>query len=132
MVIARQFLTFAVVGTAAFVLDAGVLTVVTRAWGLDLYSGRAVSFVCAATFTWFMNRTLTFPQAARGRFASQWALFLGANVLGGAVNFGVYAALIATVTWAAKYPVCAVAAGSLSGLLFNFNLSRKYVFRGSH
>ena len=125
----RQFVSFTAIGTAAFVLDAGILMLMIRVAHLDPYAGRVVSFLCAASFTWILNRTYTFGRDPRRRRSREWAHYVGVNAVGAAVNFGVYAWLIATAPYAADHPVAAVAAGSLAGLLFNFTLSRLYVFR---
>jgi putative flippase GtrA len=121
---------FAVVGTAAFVVDTTVLYVALWA-GLGLYSGRAVSYVVAATFTWYGNRSITFATHAHGMtaVAAEWVRFLLTNLVGGAVNYAVYAALVSQSEFVRAYPVLAVAAGSIAGLSVNFTLSKLLVFR---
>lgn len=131
MPIARQFLSFALIGAAAFFIDAGVLTIAHRTLGLGLYGGRVISFLCAATFTWSLNRRYTFRESARGPRVLEWLRFLGTNSFGGAINFSVYAALVACVPVTASLPVIAVAAGSVAGLVVNFSLSRALVFRAA-
>jgi putative flippase GtrA len=54
---------------------------------------------------------------------------LGANAIGGAVNYGVYAAIVTYTADAAAWPVIGVAAGSAAGLVFNFAVSKFWVFR---
>lgn len=124
---ARQFVSFATIGAVAFFIDAAVLYA-ARALGIGLYSGRVVSFLAAATFTWAFNRRYTFPATGAAPIA-QWSRFLTANALGGFVNYGVYAALVAFVPLVHEHPVLGVAAGSLSGLVLNFIVSRQWVFR---
>jgi putative flippase GtrA len=125
----RQFVSFAAIGAAAFLVDTTALYAV-RALGGDLYGGRVVSFLTAATFTWALNRRYTFGATEDARIV-QWSRFLGANALGGLVNYGVYSVLIAFVPVVRDHPVLGVAAGSLSGLVFNFFASRRWVFRRS-
>ncbi len=50
-----EFVRFGAVGTAAFVVDTTVLYLALWA-GLGLYAGRVVSYLAAATFTWYGNR----------------------------------------------------------------------------
>ena len=50
-------------------------------------------------------------------------------ILGGGVNYAVYAALVATVPLVAAQPVLGVAAGVLAGMFVNFFLADKLVFR---
>ena len=124
----REFLRFVMVGAAGFFVDAGALMVATTTLGLGLYSGRVFSYLCAATFTWILNRRFTFAKTEEVAVI-QWLRFLGANALGGAVNYGVYAALVTFSAVAAATPVLGVAAGSAAGLIFNFLVSKYWVFR---
>jgi putative flippase GtrA len=99
------------------------------ALGLGLYGGRAVSYLAAATTTWALNRLWTFRGRGDGPVHRQWALFLLVNLVGFAMNYGTYAALIEFVPMVAAHPVLGVAAGALAGMFGNFVLSRQLVFR---
>jgi putative flippase GtrA len=123
-----EFLRFGVVGTVGFVVDTAVLYA-GLALGLGLYGGRAVSYLVAATTTWALNRVWTFRGRGNGPVHQQWALFLLVNLLGFAMNYGTYAALIAFVPMVAAHPVLGVAAGAIAGMFGNFVLSRHLVFR---
>lgn len=125
-----QFLRFGVVGTAGFLVDTAALYA-GLALGLGLYSGRAVSYLVAASTTWALNRAWTFRTAPRAPMARQWALFLVVNLLGFACNYGTYAALVATMPLVAAHPVIGVAAGALAGMVGNFWLSRRFVFNAA-
>lgn len=125
----RELLLFALVGTLGFLVDAGVLLLARPALGL--YGGRFLSFLCAATFTWFLNRLVTF--AGRGASTAlhrelSWYVFLMLG--GGSFNYAVYALLVANVEQMNRQPVWAVAAGSLAGMLVNFGLARWLIFHG--
>jgi putative flippase GtrA len=75
-----------------------------------------------------MNRRFTFAGADPRRGAAQWGRFVAANGVGALVNYGTYAALVALVPLVAARPVLGVAAGSVAGLVFNFTLSKLWVF----
>ena len=96
---------------------------------LDPYTGRIFSFLFAATGTWILNRNYTFRSSVPAPRTRQWARFVTANTVGGALNYGVYSALILSGGWFIEAPVLAVAVGSIVGLAFNFTASRKFVFR---
>ena len=117
---------FTAVGALGFVVDSSVLYAGLAA-GLTLYSGRALSYLIAATFTWYCNRRFTFRSKGRD-YAREWLRYLLANAVGGAANLGIYAALVASFREVAETPVIAVAAGSATDLIFNFVLSRFVVF----
>lgn len=103
-----------------------------RQGGLGLYAGRVVSFLTAATVTWCLNRTYTYrDHVTHHRHSEQWLMYLAASVIGAAANYGVYAALVYAVPLANHYPTLAVAAGSLAGMVVNFNLYSRIVFRSS-
>jgi putative flippase GtrA len=123
-----EFLRFGVVGTIGFVVDTAVLYA-GLALGLGLYGGRAVSYLVAATTTWALNRLWTFRGRGDGPVHQQWALFLLVNLVGFAMNYGTYAALIIFVPLVAAHPVLGVAAGAIAGMFGNFVLSRQLVFR---
>ena len=127
-----RFLRFAAVGAAGFVVDESVLAVMQRLVGLDPYSARAISIVAAMSFTWWGNRNLTFREhAAEGTaaIAREWLRFVAANSVGALVNYGTYAALVRFAPWPANNAYLATAIGVGIGLLFNFTLSKRLVFR---
>jgi putative flippase GtrA len=124
----RQFVTFGLVGTGGFVVDATVLHFALTA-GLGFYAGRLLSYLTAATFTWAMNRRFTFRAQRGPDRLREWARFLVANALGGGVNYAVYAILVASSATFAASPVLGVAVGSIAGMFVNFTVNRYVVFR---
>jgi putative flippase GtrA len=105
------------------------LTVALEVLHLDVYSGRVLSYLIAATTTWALNRRFTFTGADQSPPLKQWLKFLGANAVGGMVNYAVYAALVTFTATVASTPVLGVAAGSLAGLFFNYGVNKFWVFR---
>jgi putative flippase GtrA len=130
--VSTKFLRFALVGAAGFVVDAIILALGLHVIGLNKYTARVFSFLCAATFTWIANRRFTFPEAAAslGR-AREWARFVAVNSVGGLINYGTYAALVTYASAPLSNPYLALACGSVAGLAFNFLGSKYLVFRRS-
>ncbi len=124
-----QFIKFGIVGGIGFLVDVGILKLCMTFLGMGLYDGRVVSFIAAATTTWFCNRVFTFRGQGGGAVHAQWARFVLVSVGGFCFNYGAYAALIATQPLVAAYPILGIAAGSLAGMFFNFFASRHLVFR---
>ncbi len=126
MTVYQQFLRFSVVGAVGFLVDVSALYLLIGL-GLDLYSARLVSFVCAATFTWIGNRLFTFRESSVARRAPgrEWLLYVAAMTLGGLINYGVYAALVTFMDVFRLQPWLAVAAGTAAGLSVNFLLARR-------
>jgi putative flippase GtrA len=127
-----SILRFAIIGALGAPVDAGVLWLMTHRAGLDPYSGRIISWLCAASFTWMGNRYFTF-RASRARgvgaTAKEWLRFLIANAVGGLVNVGLYATLVRFAPPPLNNLFVALVAGVLAGLAFNFTLSKKLVFK---
>lgn len=120
---------FAVAGGAGFVVDTAVLYLLKGALGP--YGARVVSFLFGVLTTWIINRSFAF-RAQRADHLPIWREFLhylGAMILGGAVNYAVYAALVATVPLFAEYLVLAVAGGVAAGMVVNFLLADRLVFK---
>ena len=124
------FFRFAMVGAAGFVVDLLVLQLSIHVLGLDPYAGRGISYLCAATSTWIMNRHFTFAAERTDGLWREWARFLMSNAAGGAINLGIYAAMVGGGLPVVSEPWLALAIGSLAGLFFNFIASRKFVFIG--
>lgn len=125
--ILAELARFGLVGVLGFLVDAGTLYVGV-AIGLNLYEGRLISYLIAATTTWVFNRSFTFRRRDPVSFG-EWFRFLMANAVGGSVNLATYALLVAISLSIARAPILAVAAGSIAGLLINFGLSRRLVFK---
>ena len=130
----KQFIKFGLVGTVGFFVDSCALYGFMDFFGLDLYAGRVASYLVAATTTWALNRAYTFScsKGNGGKKRKQWIKFLLVNSIGGFINYGVYAFLVFVYAIFASFPVLAIAIGSISGLFFNFFLSRKIVFRNAY
>ena len=129
---ASKFLRFAAVGTVGFLVNAALLAFGLRVLGLDPYSAGIISFLGTVTFTWWGNRVFTFADAVNtDRRALEWGRFLAVNGVGALLNYAVYAGLITFAPGPIDNPFVALAVGSLSGLVFNFLGSKRFVYRGS-
>lgn len=121
-----HFLRFAVVGGLGFGVDVGVLYLLARHWGMDLYSGRVVSFLVAASFTWVGNRAFTFAGGERARrLHDEWVRYVGAMAVGGAINYGLYALFLNLHPLFPRHPWLAVAAATACSMCFNFWAARR-------
>lgn len=94
MSVKTQFARFAVVGAIGFCVDVAVLYLCLRGFGLGVYSARLVSYLAAATATWYLNRRITFVGFERNKPLRQWFRFVLVNGFGGLVNYGVYGVIV--------------------------------------
>lgn len=129
---ASRFLRFAAVGTAGFAVNEAALWFALNVLAAGKYAAGVIAFAVAVTFTWWGNRTLTFrDRAVHGAraMAAEWFQFVLANGLGFAINYAVYAALITFAPFPLDIPYVALGFGTIAGLMLNFVLSSRIVFR---
>jgi len=125
----RHFGLFCIAGGVAFLVDAGVLHALVVWAGTGPYLARLVSFLCAVTVTWLFNRSITFADRVRVLPVwSEWTRYVVSQLGGFLVNYGTYAALVWSLEPVRRWPVLGVAAGTLTGLVLNFLLARRFVF----
>ena len=108
-------------------VDIGVLYV-GRHW-FGNYGGRALSFLAAVTFTWLFSRNITFSRTNELSAWKEYLAYLSSMLVGGAVNYGAYAASLHLFGFVRVKPAWGVAIGSLSGLTFNY-LSAQRIIQG--
>jgi putative flippase GtrA len=131
--ISENFIRFGIVGTLGFCWDTS--TVYALRPFVNLYIAGICGFLVAATANWATNRLWTYRHHQHSAPHVQWARFITANAIGFVFNRGVYFILISKYFISAAktdifytQPVLAIAAGSISGLCFNYFLSKRFVF----
>ena len=127
-----RLIRFALVGGAGFFVNEAALVAAKLALGMNDHTGWLFGFAVAVTFTWWGNRNLTFHDRKSDGvmgMAAEWARFVATNSFGAAANFAVYSLLIAFAPWPLNVAYLALVFGVLIGLIFNFTLSKKVVFR---
>lgn len=124
----REILLFGCVGAAGFLVDTAVLYLL-RGW-LGPLAARIPSFLSAVFSTWWLNRRITFRARPSGLDAHrELGRYLLLMLFGGAVNYGVYAAMLWSLPLVGRHPVLGVAGGSLAGMAVNLATSRLLLFR---
>jgi putative flippase GtrA len=126
-----SILRFAVIGALGMPVDWCVLQLCVH-FGTGPYIGRVIAWLCAASFTWLGNRYFTFADSRAHSFTGtiqEWGRFLAANAVGGLVNVGLYSVMLRYAPPPFNDINIAFVSGVLLGLVFNFILSKKMVFR---
>lgn len=118
---------FAIAGVLGLLADVALLYL-ALALGFGPFAGRALSFLGAVFVTWQFNRRYTFNSRPGVSAWREWWSYLGAMLLGGAVNYGVYSAFILLFRDLPLLPMIAVGAGSLAGMTVNFINAKYFVF----
>ena len=125
--LAWSFLRFGIVGASGVPVDTAAVYAFRTTLGI--YAAGALAYIIAATWTFAFNRLWTFRDQVHDALWRQWLVFLGANLSGMVLNRGSFFLLVTVSPLCMRYPVIAVAAGSLAGMTANFIASRRLVFR---
>lgn len=130
-----QFMRFATVGVKISLIDAGLLYLLPFALGINLYIARIISLGTAIMAGYLLNRYFTFGGNQRGCFYRQMAGHFGVHLTGGVINYGVFSLVVLLGHKLASegllltlLPLIGLWIGGVVGLLFNFILSRRFVF----
>jgi putative flippase GtrA len=129
MALRKEILMFAISGLVGFVVDASIVQFLVREWSINPYEARLVSFLCAATTTWAFNRKFTFAGRSSGSRRRELIRYIIAMAGGFALNYGAYAACVASFPIVREWPAIGVAAGSIGGAMVNFLSSKYWIFR---
>jgi Predicted membrane protein len=127
-----KIMRFGAVGGAGFFVNEAALVFAKLVLHLGDHPAWLFGFAVSVTFTWWGNRTFTFHEhKSRGHsgILAEWAKFVATNSFGALANYAVYAALVEFAPWPVKVPYVALFFGVLVGLVFNFTLSKKLVFK---
>ncbi len=128
----REIALFAVGGVLGLLVDAGIVQALVGWAAWNPYLARVLSFLVAATVTWWWNRRYTFAARSSNRAAhAEWLHWLGLMSLGAVVNYGVYALLLVGFPLLQRWPAPAAAAGSAVAALINFSTARGMLFKST-
>ena len=146
----QRLLTFAMVGGCGFLVDAASLYLLSLWFPLPLARGGA--FWLAASSNWWLNRQVTFRHVNAVMPApQQWGQFLVASCIGFIPNVGCYWLLMEWVEpgnmilssavfnsavqdstiFVRYWPYLAMIPGILLGMVINFTLADRWVFRSA-
>jgi putative flippase GtrA len=125
--LSRDFIRFGIVGSMGFCWDTATVYALKGAAGL--YIAGLCGFLVAGTANWVVNRLWTYRHLDHAAAHHQLMRFLAVNSVGFVFNRGTFFTLVALSLRCREHPVLAIIAGSAAGLLFNYFLSKKYVFK---
>jgi putative flippase GtrA len=124
--LSELFIRYAVVGTAGFCWDTG--TVYALKGLLGLYLAKTCGFLLAASANWGLNRLWTFRHLVHTPPHQQWIRFLLTSTIGFVFNGGTFFVLISISMFFRNQPIFPNIAASFVGLVFNYFLSKRFVF----
>jgi putative flippase GtrA len=126
--ITMRLMAFGLVGGVGFVVDAGILQLLYSWADMNPFAARAISFPCAVTATWILNKRFTFRDRSVQATGNRYALYFVGQVLGALTNLAVF--FVAMRTWPAisNRPLIPMAAGSAVAMCFNYAWANIVVF----
>jgi putative flippase GtrA len=126
----RHGLAFVLSGTLAFVVDAGILQILTTVCGLHPILARLVSMICAQVTGWLSHRRFTFRLTTPPTLA-ELLRYVGVQSTVALLNYGIFVLIL--VLWPTTQPVLALFAASGIAMFFSYFGIRFAAFRhGRH
>lgn len=125
-----RFLRFACVGAMGFIIDTLFFAALINVANSPIFLARAIAFLPAVTFTWYLNRNLTFGDRGKSpKKRQEYFSYVMVYLLGTSVNFMVFMAIVLVLPWASRYWLIPLLAGTAAGLAFNYLLLNLRIFR---
>jgi putative flippase GtrA len=124
-----RIIRFGFVGAAGYGVSLAALWAMHVVLDIPADPAYVAAFLVAVTFTWWGNRTLTFHAHAGADLLREWFHFVVANTLGFLANWALFSALVHFAPRPLDNVFVAQIAGTLLGMVFNFTLSQRFVFR---
>lgn len=126
-----EFLQFLGVGTLGLVIIDVPFYLLLQALGMPHLLARALSFLPAVTFNWFLNRIMTFKERPHESCFTQWLHYVRYNVLSCFISWGTYALLTNNVGYFTEHNLAALLVGVIVGTGFNYAASNWIVFKAN-
>jgi putative flippase GtrA len=121
---------FAVGGLIGLLVDAGVVQLLVSAFHWNVYLARVLSFLLAATATWWWNRQRTFATRSSGRsLLGEWLHWMALMGFGAVVNYGVFVLCLMLFPSWHSWPAAGAAVGSAMAAGVNFLSARMMLFK---
>ncbi|OEE79063.1 GtrA family protein [Vibrio genomosp. F6] len=127
----QRLIKFSVVGGIGFIVDATIFATLNIFFHWDLMLIRTIAFIGAATTTWLGNRIYTFSDVEDAPRLQQWKKFILAASISAVPNFVVFKLSLEWIGLDGWYVYIALVLGVLAGMISNFLLSSRWVFKAS-
>lgn len=128
----RSLGVFLAVGSVGFIVDGGLLTILSSTMELDIYLSRCISFTFASFITWLFNRWHTFKNEASistQKSAFQYARYVIIQICGALINLAVFMILVTCSPPLRLTPLIPLFIGAVVAFFFNFFGARLWVFK---
>ena len=122
-----RFVRFGFVGASGVLVDAAATYLAGQSTHPDV--AFVIGIVTAMTWNFFWNRRITFADAVPSPIWRQYLGFCASCSLGGVISFTTRTLLRRLSPLFANHIVLTVPVGVVAGMMFNYLLCRRWVFR---
>jgi dolichol-phosphate mannosyltransferase len=123
-----RLMQFCLVGSTGIAVDLSFYSTLLL-FGLPLTLSRALAIWLAMTWNFCLNRRLTFSYSRRGSILSQYTKFIASCAIGAVISWSIAVLLPYRYSFFSRHLLIAAIIGIIAGTLFNFFLSRYWVFK---
>ena len=127
----REVMSYLAVGGIGFLIEAVILTALTQFAAWSPWLARVPSFIAAVLATWALNRRHTFPERGLPRRSLEAFYYMAIQTAGVTINLAIYSGCLVLLPQLTRFPVIALAAGSIGGLVSNYLLSSRLLYSRS-
>jgi putative flippase GtrA len=124
----NKFIRFSIIGGIGFLIDLFIFFLAIQIFDSSVYLSRLFSALCAASFTWYGNRLITFSMPKREALWKEWINYIYVMIPGNIMNYLVFFLIVFNIGDNIIILFIAISLGVISGLIINFNLSKIFVF----
>lgn len=126
----EQFLKFGVVGTIAFLIDYGVLMLLSQAFGMDPVLSASISFVVSVIFNYVASMRFVFTRRDDLRRRREFIIFVVLSVVGLVINEIIMAAGVAVLGDSALMVTITKLVATAIVMVWNFFSRKKWLDAG--
>ena len=125
----RRLKYFVCIGGIGFLIDGGLLSLLTEIAHLSPYISRSISFPIAVSVTWYLNRRITFFSNASIIKTTEYTRYFVIQIVGACINLGTFGLLLKYIPSFAIHPILPFSVGAFVAMIFNFLGAQYFVFR---
>ncbi len=123
----KEWIKFCIVGSLGVVVNLAVYIILTRQLALNAYMASAIAIELSIISNFILNDRWTFnAKSNTNSLFKRFILFHLVSALGGAINYGIFYAIL---TYSTLFDVLAQCIGILGGVLVNYNLNAMVTWR---
>jgi dolichol-phosphate mannosyltransferase len=126
-----EFIRFSIIGSLGMIIDLSCVFITYGLISIPFRIARALSFIFALTFNFFMNRRFNFSNARGGNLFKQYLTFFIVCLFGFAINWSITVYLFENTFFFNTHYLFSAFIGIIGGLMVNFLGSKFLAFKAN-